>query len=143
MGAYFGRGMEFSTSLEPSNIDQAHTDSSGCRLIKAHEWAYKLNEIKQQYPRDWIILVYRPDLLSFAWWNDAGGFNISYPKYDQFKDAITMMNEISQMNQAMLDFAYTQDATWNHLTSAWMKTNFGVDCEVNHKFSDMLITIIK
>ena len=96
MGAYFGRGMEFSTSLEPSNIDQAHTDSSGCRLIKAHEWAYKLNEIKQQYPRDWIILVYRPDLLSFAWWNGAGGFNISYPKYDQFKDAITMMNEISQ-----------------------------------------------
>jgi hypothetical protein len=135
--------MEFSTSLDPANIDGAHSSLDGCRLIKAHEWSYKLNEIKEKYPDDWIIMVYRPDLPSFAWWNGAGGFNITYPRYDAFKDSISMMNEISQINQSILEFAYIHDASWNYLTPKWMKENFGVDREVDHKFRDMLITIIK
>jgi hypothetical protein len=143
LGAYFGTGMEFDLSLDPANIDQVHATQEGCRLIKAHEWSYYLDDIKTQYPDDWIILVYRPDLISFAWWNGAGGFNITYPKYHAFKDSINMMSEITKMNQALLEFAYKQNATWNHLTPQWMKNNFDVDCEVNHKFSDILITIIK
>jgi hypothetical protein len=143
LGAYFGKGMEFSTSLEQSNIDSAHTSLDDCRLIKAHEWAYKLKEVKQTYPDDWIIMVYRPDMISFAWWNGAGGFNITYPKYHEFIDATNMMSEISKMNQAILEFSYEQNATWNHLTPKWIKDNFGVEREVDHKFRDMLITIIK
>ena len=143
LGAYFGKGMEFSTLLDESNIDSAHTSLAGCRLIKAHEWSYKLKEIKERYPDDWIIMVYRPDIISFAWWNGAGGFNITYPKYNEFIDATNMMSEIARMNQSMLEFAYKHDATWNHLTPTWMKNNFNFDTEVDHKFSDMLITIIK
>jgi hypothetical protein len=143
LGAYFGSGMEFPLDLDPANIDAAHADHSGCRLIKAHEWSYKLDEIQQRYPTDWIILVYRPDTISFAWWNGAGGFNISYPRYAAFRDATNMMCEISRMNQAILEFSYKNNATWNHLTPRWMLDNFGVEREVDHKFSDMLITIIK
>lgn len=143
LGAYFGSGMEFSLNLDPSNIDSAHTDFSGCRLIKAHEWSYHLDEIKQRYPEDWIVLVYRPDVISFAWWNGAGGFNITYPRYQAFGDATNMMCEIAKMNQAILKFSYQQNATWNHLTPQWVWDNFGVEREVDHKFSDMLITIIK
>lgn len=143
LGAYFGSGFEFDLSLDESNIDSAHATLDGCRLIKAHEWAYKLDEIKARYPDDWIILVYRPDMISFAWWNGAGGFNITYPRYDAFKDATNMMCEITKMNQAILEFSYKHDATWNHLTPQWVKNNFEVDREVDHKFSDMLITIIK
>jgi hypothetical protein len=129
--------------LTPANIDSAHTTLDGCRLIKAHEWAHHLDAIKQQYPNDWIVLVYRPDTISFAWWNGAGGFNITYPKYDAFKDATNMMSEIARMNQSILGFSYKHNATWNHLTPKWVLDNFGVNREVDHKFSDMLITIIK
>ncbi len=142
-GAYFGKGMEFSTSLDAANIDAAHTDHTGCRLIKSHEWAYNLDQIKQQYPNDWIVLVYRPDLLSYAWWYGAGGFNITYPKYQEFKDSTNMMAEIARMNQCILEFAYKHDATWNHITPRWVNENFGVDPSVGHKFNDVLITIIK
>jgi hypothetical protein len=143
LGAYFGSGMEFDLSLDLANIDSAHTTLDGCRLIKAHEWAFHLDQIKQQYPDDWICLIYRADLLCFAWWNGAGGFNITYPRYDAFKDAVSMMNTISQINQAMLEFSHKHNATWNHLTPEWVKTNFGEDREVDPKFRDMLITLIK
>jgi len=143
LGAYFGSGMEFSLDLTESNIDSAHTSLDGCRLIKAHEWSYHLDEIKQRYPDDWIVMVYRPDLISFAWWNGAGGFNITYPRYDAFKDATNMMSEISKMNQSIMEFSYKHDAVWNHLSPKWIKDTFGVVREVHHKFSDMLITIIK
>lgn len=143
LGAYFGSGMEFSLDLDPANIDSAHVTNDGCRLIKAHEWSYHLDDIKKRYPNDWIILVYRPDVISFAWWNGAGGFNITYPKYDAFRDATNMMSEISKMNQKILEFGYKHNATWNHLTPQWVQNHFGVEREVDHKFSDMLITIIK
>jgi hypothetical protein len=48
---------------------------------------------------------------------------INYNKYDAFIDATNMMSEISKMNQCILEFAYKHDATWNHLTSKWMKEN--------------------
>ena len=88
-------------------------------------------------------MVYRPDLISFAWWNGAGGFNITYPQYHAFKDATNMMSEISKMNQSIMEFSYKHDAVWNHLSPKWIQDTFGVVREVDHKFSDMLITIIK
>ena len=131
------------TGVQTCALPISHAELSGCRLIKAHEWAYNLREIKQRYPADWICLVYRPDLLCFAWWNGAGGFNITYPKYDAFRDAPYMMNTITTINQAMLEFSHEHNAVWNHLTPAWIRQNFGVDREVDHKFKDMLITLIK
>ena len=143
LGAYFGTGMEFDLSLDPVNIDSAHTNLLGCRLIKAHEWALKLPEIKQQYPDSWICLVYRPDLLCYSWWNGAGGFNISYPSYAKFGDQIDMMHTISRINAAMLEFSHCYNAVWSHLTPQWVQANFGVERQVDHKFRDMLITIVK
>jgi hypothetical protein len=143
MGAYFGPGMEFSQDLTESNIDSAHANLDGCRLIKSHEWSYHLDEIKQRYPDDWIIMVYRPDLISFASWNTAGGFAIAYPRYDAFKDATNMMSEISKMNQSIMEFSYKHDAVWNHLSPKWIKDTFGVVKEAHPGFSEMLITIIK
>ena len=143
LGAYFGTGMEFALDLDPANIDAAHTSNQGCRLIKAHEWSYRLQEIRQRYPDDWIMLVYRPDTVSFAWWNGAGGFNITYPKYHGFVDATNMMCEIAKMNQSIMSFSHSQDAQWSHLTPAWIQKHFGVGRSVDHKFNDMLVTIIK
>jgi hypothetical protein len=142
-GAYFGTGMEFDLSLESSNIDQAHATLDGCRMIKAHEWAYHFNEIKERYPNDWILLIYRPDFQSFAWWQGAGGFDISYPMYHAFGDHIDMMSKISKMNQEILKFAHQENVNWHQLTPKWLEDNFGVALEVPEKFSDILITVIK
>jgi len=143
LGAYFGSGMEFSLDLSVQNVDAAHATNGGCRLIKAHEWSYHLDDIKSLYKDDWIMLVYRPDVISFAWWNGAGGFNITYPKYHAFRDATNMMSEISKINQTMLEFGHKYDAEWRYLTPRWIQENFGIDREVDHKFRDMLVTIIK
>ena len=56
-GAYFGEGMEFEAIVDGDYVDQAFVDKDhkGCKLIKSHEWAHKLPEIREKYPNDWIM----------------------------------------------------------------------------------------
>ena len=142
-GAYFGRGMEFDHDLNTSNIDAAHATHEGTRLIKSHDWAYVLDEIKQKFPNDWIMLVYRPDLVSYAWWHEAGGFQIEYPNYKSYGDSINMLSEISKQNKAILEYAYEQRATWHYFTDEWILDTFGKDIKLDKVFNDILVTVIK
>ncbi len=141
-GAYFGQG-ELSDSLELSNIDSAHENSIGTRIIKSHTWAYSLDEIKQRYPDDWIMLVYRPDQASYDCWHDAGGFDIKYPDYSKYVDSQTMLKEIMKQNRAILEFACSHNATWNYFTEEWIKQHFNQTTRMEQISSDILITIIK
>ena len=75
-GAYFGPGMELECSFDADHIDTAWTETGGTRLVKSHDWAYVLPEVERHFPDDWIMLVYRPDMASYAWWHEAGGFQI-------------------------------------------------------------------
>jgi len=78
-GAYFDPGMEFEN--EVTEWDKPFS-GSGKRIIKSHTFAHKLNKIKKfGYP---IVMVYRNDIECFKWWNDAGGFDITYPNYKNF-----------------------------------------------------------
>ena len=144
-GAYFGRGMEFEAYVTGAElyIDNAWTEPGGTRIVKSHDWAYRLDEIKQEFPDDWIMLVYRPDLESFAWWHQAGGFNIKYPCYDAYKDSTNMMSEITKQNKSILEFAFKHDATWRHFNSKWCEDNFGHAVAIDKVWPDILVTIIK
>jgi hypothetical protein len=142
-GAYFGRGMEFEALVNESYVDQAHYSKEGTRLIKGHDWAYMLDEIQDRFYEDWIMLVYRPDLASQAWWHEAGGFNIKYPDYSIYKNSRVMLQEIMQQNEAILEFAYKNDAQWNHFTPQWVVKTFGHQLNFNFPYSDILVTIIK
>jgi hypothetical protein len=142
-GAYFGRGMEFNHSLDKSNIDAAHLTHEGTRLVKSHDWAYCLDQIKHYYPDDWIMLVYRPDMVSYAWWHEAGGFKINYPCYDEYRDSTNMLAEITSQNKSILEYAYSQNVTWNYFTEQWIEQNFGQTTEVKTKWSDILVTLLK
>lgn len=142
-GAYFGEGMELEPWIEDNYINSAHITHEGCRLIKSHDWAYGLDKIKETFPEDWIMLVYRPDLDSFAWWHEAGGFQIKYPCYDAYKDSTTMLSAISAQNKAILKFAHKQNATWHYFTESWLKDNFSNSVEVTVPNKDILVTIIK
>jgi hypothetical protein len=142
-GAYFGRGMEFDHGLEQRNIDAAHLTHKGTRLIKSHDWAYVLDQIKHEYPDDWIMLVYRPDLISYAWWHEAGGFKIKYPCYDAYRDSTNMLSEITKQNKAILEYAHSCNTTWHYFTEQWITDTFGQTIKLDKVFSDILVTVIK
>lgn len=142
-GAYFGEGMELDTCLDADYIDSAWTESGGTRLIKSHDWAYKLGLVAQVFPTDWIMLVYRPDMASYAWWHEAGGFQIKYPCYDAYKDSTGMLAAITRQNRCILEYAYSKNATWHHFTPQWVESTFGRPVEVNKTFPDILVTVIK
>jgi hypothetical protein len=138
IGAYFGRSMEFDAIPAASYVDQAWTQPGGCKLVKSHDWAYKLSELP-----GWIMLVYRPDMSSYAWWHEAGGFQIKYPCYDAYKDSVGMMNEIMAQNKAILEFAMINNCKWEYFTSGWIKENFDADVKVTNVWPDILVTLIK
>ena len=142
-GAYFGPGMELEDRLDADYIDSAWAKEGGTKIVKSHNWAYKLHDVKAAFPTDWIMLIYRPDMPSYTWWHEAGGFDIEYPNYSWYQDSPTMLHEISIQNKKILEFAYQHDATWNHFNDAWIKNNFGHDVRLTKPWSDILVTIIK
>ena len=146
VGAYFGWGMEFDPILRwvgNSHIDQAWSEPGGCRLVKSHQWPDKFDEIEQLYPNDWIMMVYRPDMASYAWWHEAGGLQIKYPSYKWYQDEADMLHEISRNNKLMLKYAYQRKATWNYFTSDWVLETFGGSVDIPATFPDILVTVIK
>lgn len=142
-GVYFGKGMEFPALVIDSHVDQAFTSQEGCRLIKSHEWADHLEGIQTLCPNDWIMLVYRPDQASFAWWHEAGGFQIGYPNYSAYKNSANMLAEIVRTNQLILEYGHKRNAKWEYFTTAWIQENFNTTLEVPQTFSDILVTLIK
>ena len=151
VGAYFGEKMEYSLDLGVENLDSPWIEDGGCRLIKSHDWAFCLDEIKYRYPTAWILLIYRNTELSFTHWIDAGGFDISYPNYQAYIDSPTMLTKIMQQNAAILEFGQQHNAEWKNLTTSWIEKNFNrtlPDSDVAKyasKFvnNDTTITLIK
>lgn len=144
VGAYFGTGWEFDTSLDDKNLDGPYVHTNGTRLHKSHEWAYHLPEIRDRYPNAWIIMVYRPDMACYAWWHEAGGFSIKHPDYfPYYKNSINMFTEIQQMNSAILYFSQEQNLAWHHISSQWIETTFGQAIEPSIRPADTLVCCYK
>jgi len=140
-GAYFGKGMEFCPN--PNNTDIAWNGGTGTKIVKSHDWAYMLDIIKPGYINDWVMLVYRPDLVSYTWWHVAGGFSIKYPNYSEYKNSNNMLSCITEQNQSILEFAYKHNATWNYFTSEWVRSTFNIEIDDVPVYNDVLVTIVK
>jgi hypothetical protein len=143
-GAYFGTGMEYAAKLEDADyLDSPWKTPGGTRIVKSHEWAFQLDRIKEMYPEDWIVLVYRPDEVSSAWWHQIGGFTIKYPNYDHYVDSIGMNHNIRLMNIEILKYAKKHDARWYHIGQKFFKEVFGVDVPwFPDFFHDVMVTAI-
>ena len=99
IGSYFDPGMEFRNTRD--NWDLPFS-GKGKRIIKSHTFAHDLDELKTLgFP---IVMVYRNDIECFNWWNDAGGFDITYPNYSYFKDQDTMWTHIQSENKDTMQF---------------------------------------
>lgn len=143
-GSYFGTGMEFPANLCEQNLDAPWITLGGTTIIKSHEWAeYHLDDIKKSYPNDWIMLVYRPSDRCMAWWFEAGGFNITYPNYVNYKNVEGIRHAIDTGNSNMLEFAYKYNAQWEYFTDRWIEQHFHIKVPVLRSYSDVLVTIVK
>jgi hypothetical protein len=144
-GAYFGTGMEFKADLSKGleYIDQAWTEPGGHKLVKSHDWAYRARWIKINFPNVWFMMVYRPDMASYAWWHEAGGFQIKYPCYDWYENSAKMLLDIQEQNKGILEYGYEAGVTWDYFTSDWIEREFGYRVEVPKVHKDILVTIVK
>ena len=121
-GAYWDPGMEFETD----NWDGPFS-GTGKRIIKAHTFAHQLNTLKDKgYP---IIMVYRNDYECYVWWQLCGGFNITYPNYQYFKDLDHMWQHIQDENKDIIHFVKSNSA---RITSP--KNNTELCKELNIKY---------
>jgi hypothetical protein len=90
------------------------------------------------------MMVYRPDLSAYAWWHEAGGFEIKYPKYHPYyQDSVNMLSEIQRMNQSILKFSQKHNLAWHHISSTWIEANFGRAIEPTVRLPDTLVCILK
>ena len=144
-GAYFGKGMECTLITNGNYIDRQWAEPGGCKLIKSHEWAFHLTDIreKEHWKDSWTMLVYRPDMACYSWWHEAGGFNIKYPNYSAYKNSNNMLTEIVKQNAAILDYGMINNCKWEYFTSSWISENFGVEIPVTKVWPDILVTLIK
>ena len=142
-GAYFGRLMEFEARLDESYLTQAWSKPHGTKLIKSHDWAYSLDRLRSVFPKDWIVLIHRPDAVSFDWWKQAGGFGINYPSYAAYQNDTIMQREIAWQNQTILKFAKDNKLTWNLFTPEWIYKEFNYSIPVERTWPDIQVAILK
>ena len=88
-------------------------------------------------------MIYRPDMSSYAWWHEAGGFQIKYPNYASYQNSAIMMSEIMRQNSEILKFGMINKCKWEYFDSNWVLNNFNQNIEVKEIFNDVLITLIK
>jgi len=101
-GAYFDPGMEF----ELGEWDKPFS-GEGTKLIKSHTIAENLDQYKD-HP---IVMVLRNPFRSFNWWRDAGGFDITYPSYEWYKNYEFMNQRIAAQTYGIVKFLKNNDCT--------------------------------
>jgi hypothetical protein len=126
-GVYFGTNMEFPAELNQKNIDAPWASNLyGTRIIKSHEWAQKLDKIRELYPTDWIMMIHTPVIPTISSWISSGGFNIKYPNYSYYENSNKMI-EISEKNTtAMEEFAHKNNLKWEKFNKNWIEEKFEV-----------------
>jgi hypothetical protein len=118
-GNYYGPKMQYGNWLGSTFgtrqmwIDEIDKSFNGpkdqTKVILSHNFAYYLNDIVELFPKSKIIAVVRDNDECFRWWQEAGGWNITYPNYEWYKDDIRMMHEISQQNNLLKLFTNTSN----------------------------------
>ena len=68
----------------------------------SHHFSYYIKEIKEQFTDSKIVLCYRPDEECLKWWHEAGGWNITHPRYDWYVNDDRMLRCIKEQNQELL-----------------------------------------
>ena len=96
------------------------------RLIKSHILSLYVDEIKQKFPHDKVVMVLRNNEECLDWWLEAGGYDITWPKYSFYSPLPKMQFWINMQNNAMRLYADQHNLKWEKFDSEWLNIN-GVD----------------
>ena len=122
-GAYWGPGMgcgEDWMDLQKFTPEKLETDindvfhGEGYRVIKSHFFArfFNLDYIYNNFPGDYMFLIYREPQKSFAWWSEVMDFSDGhYPDYRPgYTDYNTMHKKLWEENMNIVDFVLRKKA---------------------------------
>lgn len=124
-GNYYGPGMQYGKWLEKNNslgtkeqwIEEINSSFSGpedqVKVIMSHHFAYYLDEIKKMFPESTIVACLRDCDDCMEWWKKAGGWDITYPSYEWYKDDIKMKHEIYWQNKAIIHWVQKRSVPEN------------------------------
>jgi hypothetical protein len=132
LGVFFGRDQEYKCNLDYDNLVGPFRDKGGSKIVKGHEWALMLDEIKGTYPESWIWLIYRPNDIALTWWNKAGGYDIVHPINGCGpKNFYDSQYEVAKQNEAIMNFGLKHNAVWYHNSSKFYQEVFGVSVNID------------
>jgi hypothetical protein len=129
LGSYFDPGMEFGDNFKmfsmlskeeaEAEFDRPFTHGIGRKIVKSHFFAYHLDDLKEKW-KDPIVLVYRDSDACLGWWIRCGHFNITYPKYDYYKNIDGMVKYVDAQNKHIKRFIDENEVlqVWNSLELA-------------------------
>ena len=86
---------------------------SGIKIIKSHWFSYHIPLLRELFPKAILWSFYDTDKICQEWWHTVGGWEISYPNYDWYKDDETMLKQIGIENNNIKDnFNLKRYTTW-------------------------------
>jgi hypothetical protein len=93
-----------------AEIDAAYdpADSRPYRIIRCHWFSYQLDWIRTNMPWVDIIMMFREPEMSFRWWHESGGWDISYPNYAWYSNDLVLRRQIMTEHKLMLKFMREQ-----------------------------------
>lgn len=73
----------------------------GIKIIKSHWFSYHIPLLCEWFPKAKFIAFYMDDKFCFDWWHKVGGWNITYPHYDWYKNDERMQLQIEIENSCI------------------------------------------
>jgi len=142
-GNYYGPGMEYGQWLdkelgtyemwekEINNSFDGPKDQ--IKVILSHNFSHYLPQMAETFPDSTIILVFRACDPCREWWEEAGGFNITYPNYEWYKGTEgsydKMTHEIYWQNAKISKWQSRLDLGSRKPTKNWLREKFNLDVD--------------
>ena len=111
-----------------AEIEQAYNpDASGSlRIVRCHWFSYQLDWIAQHMPWIDIMMVMREPEMSYRWWHESGGWDISYPNYKWYGSDEVLRRQITVETKLMQKFISERGLTIDYNLSQpkeWLQSH--------------------
>jgi hypothetical protein len=97
-------------------IDAAYDDNDPrpYRIVRCHWFSYQLDWIRENMPWIDVLMVFREPEMSYRWWIQSGGWDISYPNYAWYGTDQVLRRQIMVEHKLMMKFAREQGLKQTH-----------------------------
>lgn len=115
-GSYFGPATEYGQGFDCIRKNYSRDEfikecllpfdssSTAIKQIKSHWFAYNLDWLWENFKGHHLLLVWRNPDICYTHWQWFGGWDITYPKYDWYRQFDNMHNQIKKEADLVLNF---------------------------------------